>query len=42
LPLSRVISISGPIPRIDYAKLDELRDRMLIAAHRLSERQSGR
>jgi DNA-binding IclR family transcriptional regulator len=36
------ISISGPIPRIDHAKLDALRDRMLVAARRLSEGLSGR
>jgi len=36
------ISISGPIPRFDHAKLDALRDRMLVAARKLSERLSGR
>jgi IclR family transcriptional regulator, KDG regulon repressor len=35
------ISISGPIPRFDHAKLDSLRDRMLVAAKKLSERLSG-
>jgi DNA-binding IclR family transcriptional regulator len=35
------LSISGPIPRFDHAKLDELRDRMLVAAQRLSERLRG-
>ena len=36
------ISISGPIPRFDHAKLDALRDRMLVAARKLSEGLSGR